>query len=128
MDIPEDLTNIFFKAYSFSNHTQVWNFNPCSFSFVIQEDKFNFSSDYLISLRNNVTLPMVLDWAIGVDKCEVAQNTSNYVCRANSTCINLKNRFGCHCNCIVDYDGNPYLKDSCQGIFNLPTYLQHFFN
>ena len=62
MDIPQDLTNIQFKASSISNHTKVWNFNPCSFAFIIQEDKFNFSSDYLIGLRSNETLPMALDW------------------------------------------------------------------
>ncbi|KAL4596062.1 hypothetical protein ACB092_12G137200 [Castanea dentata] len=54
--------------------------------------------------------------AIGVDKCEVAQNTSNYVCRGNSTCINLKNRFGYYCNCMVGHNGNPYLKYGCQDI------------
>ncbi|KAM3730799.1 hypothetical protein ACB098_12G113500 [Castanea mollissima] len=101
----------------FKPHTSLWNFNPYNFAFVIQEEKFNFSSDYLIiSLRNNVTLPMVLDWAIGVDKCEVAQNTSNYVRRGNSTCINLKNRFGYYCNCMVGHNGNPYLKYGCQDI------------
>ena len=61
MDIPQDLTDINFKASSFNdNHTKVWDFNPCSFAFIIREDKFNFFSDYLISLRNNETLPMVL--------------------------------------------------------------------
>ena len=65
IDFPPDLRDVNFKAYSFKNHTQVWKFNPCSFAFIIQEEKFNFSSDYLISLRNNETLPMALDWAIG---------------------------------------------------------------
>ena len=130
IDFPRDLTGVNFKAYSFKNHTQVWKFNPCSFAFIIQEDKFNFSSDYLISLRSNETLPMALDWAIGNETCEVARNKANYVCGGNSTCIDLNpnNGSGYRCNCMVGYDGNPYLKDSCQGIFNLPTYLQQFFN
>ncbi|XP_075650551.1 wall-associated receptor kinase 2-like [Castanea sativa] len=116
MAIPQDLTNINFEAYSYSNHTQVWNLNPCSFAFVIQEDKFNFSSDYLISLRNNETLPMVLEWAIRAETCEVAQNTGKCICGGNSTCIDLKNRSGYRCQCRVGYRGNPYLKDGCQDI------------
>ncbi|KAM4070174.1 hypothetical protein ACB094_12G144600 [Castanea mollissima] len=116
MDIPQDLKEINFQAYSFENHTQVWNFNPCSFAFIIKEDKFNFSSDYLISLRNNETLPMVLDWAIGAETCEAARNTENYICGGNSTCIDLKNRSGYRCQCMTGYRGNPYLKDGCQDI------------
>ena len=85
MDIPQDLTDFDFKAYSFNNnHTKVWDFNPCSFVFIIWEDKFNFS-DYLISLRNNETLHMVLDWAIGNETMKVAQNKANYGCGGNST-------------------------------------------
>ena len=69
MDIPKGLKDINFKAYSFyENHTKVWDFNPCSFAFIIQEDKFNLSSDYLINLQNNETLPMILDWAIGNER------------------------------------------------------------
>ena len=84
MDIPQDLTNIDFKAYSFNDyHTKVWDFNPCSFAFIIWEDKFNFSSENLISLRNNETVHMVLDWAIGNEIMKVAQNKANYV--GNST-------------------------------------------
>ena len=116
MDIPQGLTDINIQAYSFKNHTQVWKFNPCSFAFIIQEDKFSFSSDYLISLQNNETLPMVLDWAIGAETCEVAQNTENYICGGNSNCIDLKNGSGYRCQCRDGYRGNPYLKDGCQGI------------
>nr|POF21369.1 wall-associated receptor kinase 5 [Quercus suber] len=104
------------KYSFFDNHTEVWDFNPCSFAFIIQEDKFNFSSDYLTSLRNNETLPMVLDWAIGAETCKVAQNTENYICGGNSTCIDPKNRSGYRCQCIVGYRGNAYLKDGCQDI------------
>ena len=69
MDIPEGLKDINFNAYSFyENQTKVWDFNPCSFAFIIQEDKFNLSSDYLINLQNNETLPMILDWAIGNER------------------------------------------------------------
>ena len=124
VQILEGMTNVSFKAYSFeNNHTKVWDFNPCSYAFIIRADKFKFSSDNLLSLQYNRTFPMVLDWAIGSETCEVAQNKANYLCGGNSTCSNLKNRFGYRCKCKDGYEGNPHL--SCQGIyiFNLLTNL-----
>ena len=57
------------------------------------------------------------------ETCEVARNKANYVCGGNSTCIDLNpnNGSGYRCNFMAGYGGNPYLKDGCQGIFNLPT-------
>ena len=128
IDIPQNLTDIILQAYSFKNHTQVWKFNPCSFAFIIKEDEFIFSSDYLTSLRNNKTLPMVLDWAIDAETCEVTQNTENYICGGNSTCIDLKNRSRYRCQCRGGYRGNPYLKDGCQGIQYIYISTTNFFN
>uniref|UniRef100_A0A2N9IR05 Wall-associated receptor kinase galacturonan-binding domain-containing protein n=1 Tax=Fagus sylvatica TaxID=28930 RepID=A0A2N9IR05_FAGSY len=42
LDIPQGLKNVYVSAYSFNNHTNVSDFNPCSFAFIIQEDKFKF--------------------------------------------------------------------------------------
>ncbi|KAM3682996.1 hypothetical protein ACJW31_12G113100 [Castanea mollissima] len=115
VQIPEGMKNVDFKAYSFeNNHTGVWDFNPCSYAFIVRADKFNFSSDYLISLQYNRAFPMVLDWAIGNETCEVARNKANYLCGENTTCSNLKNQVGYRCKCKDGYEGNPYL--SCQGI------------
>uniref|UniRef100_A0A7N2MLF5 EGF-like domain-containing protein n=1 Tax=Quercus lobata TaxID=97700 RepID=A0A7N2MLF5_QUELO len=123
IQIPEGLKNVDFTAYSFNgNHTKVWDFNPCSFAFIVQEDKFNFSSGYLTSLRNNLTLPMVLDWTIGNETCKVAQNKANYICGANTTCSDLNNGSGYRCKCKDGYEGNPYLEQGCQGIYSI--YLQ----
>ncbi|XP_030935431.1 putative wall-associated receptor kinase-like 16 [Quercus lobata] len=116
IDIPEGLKDISFAANSFEKHKDVWSFNPCSFAFIIQKDKFSFSSAYLTSLQNNRTLPMVLDWAIGNETCEVARNKRNYICGANSNCSDLNNGSGYRCKCKKGYDGNPYLKDGCQDI------------
>ena len=116
MDIPGGLKNITLEANSFKYHREVWSFNPCSFAFVIREDKFTFSSEYLTTMVYNKTLPMVLDWAIGSEKCDLARNKSNYVCGENSTCVNSRYGSGYRCECSKGYRGNPYLKHGCQGI------------
>ena len=129
IDIPEGLIDIDFAAYSFNNHSGVWFFNPCSFAFIIQKDKFSFSPAYLTSLRNNETFPMVLDWAIGNETCDVARNKGNYICGTNSTCSDLKNGsgLGYRCKCKEGYDGNPYLKDGCQGIYSIYSLIYNKF-
>ena len=124
IDIPEGLKDINFAAYSFNSHKDVWSFNPCSFAFIIQKgkfDKFNFSPAYLTSLQNNETFPMVFDWAIGNETCEVARKKRNYICGANSDCSDLKDGSGpgYRCKCKKGYNGNPYLKDGCQGIYSI---------
>ena len=118
-----------YKKCSINSHKDVWSFNPCSFAFIIQKDKFSFSSAYLTSLQNNETRPMVLDWAIGNEMCEVARNKGNYICGANSTCSDLKNGSApwYRCKCKKGYDGNPYLKDGCQGIYSIYLSTTSFF-
>ncbi|KAK4572645.1 hypothetical protein RGQ29_030890 [Quercus rubra] len=116
LDIPGGLENITVEAYSLNNHVGVWEFNPCSYAFIIREDKFNFSSAYLTTLRNNKTLPVVLDWTIGSEKCDPAGNKSNYICRGNSTCVNPPYGSGYRCECKKGYRGNPYLDHGCQDI------------
>ena len=116
MQIPGGLKNITLEAYSFKKHSSVFDFNPCSYAFIVREDKFKFSSAYLTTLRNNKTLPMVLDWTIGSEKCDLSQNKSNYICGGNSTCVNPRYGSGYRCVCTNGYRGNPYLDHGCQGI------------
>ncbi|XP_021896378.1 putative wall-associated receptor kinase-like 16 [Carica papaya] len=102
---------------SFNNHTEVWNFNPCSFAFVVQDSWFNFTSNYLRDLQNVTKIPMVLDWTIGNETCkEVKQRTLRNACEGNSTCYDSDNGSGYRCRCLSGYDGNPYLPDGCQDI------------
>ena len=111
-DIPGGLKNITVEAYVLNNDEDVWGFSPCGYAFIIQKDKFSFSSAYLTTLRNNKTLPVVLDWTIGSEKC----NKSNYICGGNSECVDPKYGSGYRCECIKGYRGNPYLDHGCQGI------------
>ncbi|KAK2638670.1 hypothetical protein Ddye_026465 [Dipteronia dyeriana] len=47
IDIPNGLKGIAVKAYSFDTHEKVSQFNPCSYAFVIEASRFNFSSSNL---------------------------------------------------------------------------------
>ncbi|XP_024180958.1 putative wall-associated receptor kinase-like 16 isoform X1 [Rosa chinensis] len=91
---------------SYNNQTEVWNFNPCSYAFLVQEGKFNFTSDMLSDLRNVSQFPVVLDWSIGNETCSQIKNNA---CKGNAKCLDVKNGLGYRCKCNEGYEGNPYL-------------------
>lgn len=100
---------------SYYNHTFIWDFNPCSYSFIVEEGQFTFSSKSFQELKSISRLPMVLNWAIGDEPCDAAQHRQDYACKGNSTCVNPLNLSGYFCECLPGYEGNPYLPDGCQG-------------
>lgn len=120
--IPNGMTRMELAAGSYYNHSYVEAFSPCSFAFVVEEGKFNFSLDSLTNLRSVDKLPMVLDWGIGDENqaCEKAIKASTtYACQNNTYCISGKGNYtGYRCFCKEGYEGNPYLPNiGCHGTY-----------
>ncbi|PQM37235.1 hypothetical protein Pyn_18376 [Prunus yedoensis var. nudiflora] len=116
--IPDGLKNrtVFLKSYN--NHTYVMDFNPCSYAFIVQEGQFNFSGNASFQQLANVSeLPMVLNWDIGDESCDVVAEKKNSSCMAHTKCVNrtIGNQApsGYICQCLPGYYGNPYHPDGC---------------
>ncbi|CAN6880566.1 unnamed protein product [Brassica oleracea] len=130
-DISDELNNYLVEVGStrlqLSNQTSsVHHFDPCVYSFLVEEGKFNFSCpEDLKNLRNGKRFPVVLDWSIGNKTCEEVGNKS--ICGGNSTCFTSNNRTGYICTCNDGYDGNPYLSNEhrCQADINECTSGKH---
>ncbi|MBA0844830.1 hypothetical protein Goarm_023107, partial [Gossypium armourianum] len=115
--IAKDIRYFDITVRSYNNHQGIWDFNPCSYGFVVEENSFNFSSNYLRDLQNVTMMPMVLDWFIGNETCEtIKTKSSDDVCQGDSTCYNVDNGSGYRCKCLDGYQGDPYLPNGCQDI------------
>ncbi|KAK0580316.1 hypothetical protein LWI29_000611 [Acer saccharum] len=118
IDIPEGLKGIEVHASSLNKHTNVSQFNPCSYAFVIEGSRFNFSSSNL-SAAFTETVPTAVDWAItGQGNCTVARNNQSYACKENSDCYEPPDHSaeGYLCKCKDGYQGNPYISNDCKDI------------
>ncbi|KAG1363286.1 wall-associated receptor kinase 2-like [Cocos nucifera] len=114
--IPKGLMGFTVGMGSFYNHTNCWEFNPCSYGFLADEGWFNFSASSFLDLSNRTYVPVTLDWAIGNQTCEEAStNGTAFACKANSRCLNSTNGSGYLCNCLDGFEGNPYIEGGCQG-------------
>ncbi|GMP46683.1 hypothetical protein CsSME_00014738 [Camellia sinensis var. sinensis] len=112
--IPMEVTSFKFNVSSHDNHTRVWEFNLCSYAFVAEEINYTFSSIDLANLQNRSMVPVVLDWAVGNQRCDEAKkNLTSFACKANSNCYDFDNGPGYRCNCSQGYEGNPYSPDGC---------------
>ncbi|KAH7547665.1 hypothetical protein FEM48_Zijuj01G0334300 [Ziziphus jujuba var. spinosa] len=111
IDIPSGFKNISLGAHSFFNHSGVMDFNPCTYAFVVEKDKFSFSRTYLAEFPEEKQ-PLVLEWAI--DKA-----ANQYMCGKNATKEDkVGDGSGYYCKCNQGYVGNPYLPHGCQGIIH----------
>ncbi|KAF6174243.1 hypothetical protein GIB67_033775 [Kingdonia uniflora] len=122
--IPKGLRTLNIDLSSYYNHTKSWDFNPCSYAFLADPEQFKFSvSDLLnftnnngLSFRSRSSVPLVLDWVVGVETCEEAMRRTNYACGENSQCSNSTNGPGYRCYCKQGYQGNPYFSQGCEDI------------
>ncbi|XP_047340643.1 putative wall-associated receptor kinase-like 16 [Impatiens glandulifera] len=116
--IPKQAKNYGLGIVSLDNHTNVWEFDPCSHAFLGETNAFNFTLSDIRGLLDRKSFPVMLDWAIGNENCEEEKmNSSSFACKAiNSDCIDSTNGPGYFCNCSSGYQGNPYLVNGCQDI------------
>ncbi|URD74173.1 hypothetical protein MUK42_09131 [Musa troglodytarum] len=120
--IPKDLAYYEVWFASNFNSSSVWNFSDCSYAVLLEANRFEFLTSYITTTQfwynNNGTAPLVVDWAIGNETCEVAQrDKTSYACISeHSECLNSSNGPGYLCNCLRGYHGNPYVAQGCQDI------------
>ncbi|KAA8517761.1 hypothetical protein F0562_015234 [Nyssa sinensis] len=120
--IPKGLKKYITSLGTLQNHTEVWSFDPCSYAFVGEQDRFTFHgasdfSDPSFMNKTMATIPLVLDWVIGNLSCVEAQNSNTLGCQQNSYCIDSDIGFGGYrCSCNNGYEGNPYLRPGCKDI------------
>ncbi|XP_049405532.1 wall-associated receptor kinase 2-like [Solanum stenotomum] len=125
--IPKGLTIYLGFVNSPGNHTNVWSFNPCSYAFLGDHEKFTFrgTSDFMDpNFVNRIVndVPIVIDWAIGTKNCSVVRNSTTYSCMEHSLCVDSESgRGGYRCICEEGYGGNPYLSPGCQDIDECAT-------
>jgi hypothetical protein len=109
----------------------------CSYTVLMEKAAFSFNTSYVDSTVFNDTykgaVPMVLNWRIGSQTCEVAKtNLASYACVSRySECVDTAkgNDPGYRCNCSHGYKGNPYIKDGCIGSSPFPAiYILHASN
>ena len=115
ISIPRGLQRFGTIVAALRNHTTTFNFSPCSFAFLIDQDSFNFKLTDLFDFARKTTVPVILDWAIGHRPCKVVMDSFDYACGINSYCVDATNGQGYNCRCNNGYQGNPYLSDGCQG-------------
>ncbi|KAL6206431.1 hypothetical protein ACLB2K_023679 [Fragaria x ananassa] len=114
--IPNGLQNFTLTLGSFLEYKDVaWNFNRCSYSFIVEEGEFTFLPNTSFQeLSKTQQLPMIVDWEIQDGGCAKAQKRKDYACKGISKCANrtinlLTEQSGYYCQCPIGFEGNPYL-------------------
>ncbi|GMN36216.1 hypothetical protein TIFTF001_005835 [Ficus carica] len=116
VDIPKGLKNVDISPRSFESHTQVIDFNPCTYAFVTAE--FNFSRNFLRNY-SETELPVVVDWAIEKKECNEQSEKESPNCHCigvNTVEVPTPDEQRFNCKCKDGFGGNPYLPAGCQDI------------
>ncbi|XP_039128002.1 wall-associated receptor kinase 2-like [Dioscorea cayenensis subsp. rotundata] len=124
--IPTGLKRLYVKLDTISDKIGTLNgynftqtITDCSKAFLVDKEWFLFQTSFLKSF-NRRKVPVVLDWAIGKQKCDVAKKKyTDYACMGNTQCVDSANGLGYRCSCLPGYQGNPYLpayRGGCQDI------------
>lgn len=130
--LPNCITHFNISVTTYFNHSSVWDFNPCSYAFVVEEDNYTSSSRvreifdpcsyafHTRDLRNfgdrHEKTPMVLNLAIGDLNCsEAMKDIRSYACKNNSVSQDSNNGPGHRCNCSEGFKGNHYHPQGSQG-------------
>jgi hypothetical protein len=111
VDVPPMMRNITIQAFDFDNLTESVG---CGRSFVVKNGYYNFSVSDLDDFPDS-ELPLILDWSVGSENCEVSKGEDDYACKKNSDCFDEEIDFGYQCKCKKGYEGNPYHPDGCKG-------------
>ncbi|XP_042450610.1 putative wall-associated receptor kinase-like 16 [Zingiber officinale] len=106
------------------NNSNTWRFGRCNYAALLEADWFQFQTSYittsqLMQINGDGRVPVVMDWAIGNETCEVTKRNpiTSYACISNnSVCVDSSNGPGYLCNCSTGYRGNPYVSNGCQDV------------
>jgi hypothetical protein len=101
------------------------NTYPCNYGMLVEKAWYNFSTtdiDGYETLPKKFPrgIPFVFDFAIRDGACpaEGQQPPPGYACTSdNSYCASATNGKGYVCKCSDNYEGNPYIKNGCQGMY-----------
>ncbi|CAN6202374.1 unnamed protein product [Urochloa humidicola] len=106
--------------YNTSNISIAEKSDYCGYAVMMATDTFNFHTTYLKTgafWDEDRRVPVILNWAVGNETCNVAREKKDFACLSNnSNCNNSRNGPGYLCNCSDGYHGNPYLTDGCKDI------------
>ncbi|OEL27271.1 Wall-associated receptor kinase 2 [Dichanthelium oligosanthes] len=115
VDFPAGLTDnaIAFGGYE---HTDFYQFSPCSYSFLVDRDSYTFRQADLYMDKDRM-MPVWLDWAIRPPNgsltltcSDAKKDGASYACKGpNTNCTNAVNGPGYSCQCADGYEGNPYI-------------------
>ncbi|KAI3926378.1 hypothetical protein MKX01_032566 [Papaver californicum] len=104
---PKGVNSIF--GFVKSDQSEVWPFNPCSYAFVAETNRFNFSALDLVDIhrKDRDVITTALDWAVGmgyegnpylkpgcqdINECE---DINNNLC--TDICTNTIGSYNCYC-------------------------------